>query len=142
MLRRDLEEILLPADPVLDPVNWTYEAPQNSRVVPDPKYELANTINRFTDGSVHMVGGYVDLYRSLCSNRCRLRRNLCHVVFALEEHQTRDVSSHFSRLEAGMEDLLISMGRRSSSTISYTTSAQTHHSFLSQHGLITKSYRI
>jgi hypothetical protein len=91
LLRRDLEEILLPQDLILDPVNWTFEAPQNSRVVPDPRFELANTVDKFTEGSIHMVGGYIDLYRSLCSNRCRLRRNLCHVVLALEEHQSRDV---------------------------------------------------
>ncbi|KAF2432306.1 Mak10-domain-containing protein [Tothia fuscella] len=90
LLRRDLEEVLLPNDPILDPVNWTFEAPQSQVANPEPRYEMANAVNRFTQSSIHMAGGYIDLYRSLCSNRCRLRRNLCHVVLALEEHQTRE----------------------------------------------------
>jgi hypothetical protein len=56
LLRRDLEEMVLPQDPVLDPINSTFEAPQNLRVRPDPRFELASTVGRFTETAIRMSG--------------------------------------------------------------------------------------
>lgn len=87
LLRTDLAEIVFPADAVLDPVNWTFEPPQNPGALPDPRFEIANTISNFTASVVTMLGGYVDFFRALCSNRCRLRRNLTHIAQGLENVQ-------------------------------------------------------
>jgi hypothetical protein len=87
LLRTDLAEIVFPADAVLDPINWTFEPPQNPGAVPDPRFEIANTISNFTASVVTMLGGYLDFFRALCSNRCRLRRNLTHIAQGLENVQ-------------------------------------------------------
>jgi hypothetical protein len=90
LLRRDLENFVFAGSEVLDPINWTIEAPQGESSVPDPRFQLAKTINQFTQIAVRMPGGYVDYFRALTSNRCRVRRNLTHVVAALEDLQTRE----------------------------------------------------
>ena len=84
LLRTDLSELVFPADSVLDPTNWTFEPPQNPGTTPDPRFEIANTVSNFTASVVAMMGGYVDFFRALCSNRCRLRRNLTHIAQGLE----------------------------------------------------------
>jgi len=84
LLRTDLSELVFPADSVLDPTNWTFEPPQNPATMPDPRFEIANTVSNFTASVVAMMGGYVDFFRALCSNRCRLRRNLTHIAQGLE----------------------------------------------------------
>ncbi|KAF1990679.1 Mak10-domain-containing protein [Aulographum hederae CBS 113979] len=84
---RDLGELTLPEDMALDPINWTFEAPRSARAPPDPRFEIAQTLDSFTHKSLHDIGGYIDFFRALCSNRCRLRRNLTHVLIALDETQ-------------------------------------------------------
>jgi hypothetical protein len=56
LLQRDLEENLLPGDPILDPVNWTIEQPQRDGVPGEPGYEIARAVDRFTATSVQMIG--------------------------------------------------------------------------------------
>ncbi|KAE9989850.1 hypothetical protein EG327_002191 [Venturia inaequalis] len=90
ILWRDLQEIVLPADPIMEPTNLGYDPPMNPQITADPRFEMANTINRFAKSAVSRRGGYVDLFRALCSNRCRLRRSLCHVVTAFEELQVSE----------------------------------------------------
>lgn len=87
LLRTDLAELVLPADAVLDPANWTFEPPQSASAIPDPRFEIANTISNFTASVVTMMGGYLEFFRALCSNRCRLRRNLTHIAQGLENAQ-------------------------------------------------------
>jgi len=84
LLRTDLSELVFPADSVLDPANWTFEPPHNPVTMPDPRFEIANAVSNFTASVVAMMGGYVDFFRALCSNRCRLRRNLTHIAQGLE----------------------------------------------------------
>jgi N-alpha-acetyltransferase 35, NatC auxiliary subunit len=90
-LATNLAETVLPADSLLDPVNWTFEAPPpTADFSPDPRYQVATAISRFTETAVAAVGGYVDFYKALLSNRCRFRRNLCRVVLGLEQIQTAE----------------------------------------------------
>jgi len=56
LLRRDLENIVLPEDTVLDPINWTIEVPVGGSVVPDPKFMMAKTMNQFTETAIRMPG--------------------------------------------------------------------------------------
>ncbi|KAF2397061.1 Mak10-domain-containing protein [Trichodelitschia bisporula] len=101
LLRKDLSETLLPDDPVLDPVNWTVEAPVAAGRPGDRRYETARVINDFTGHVVRMNGGYIDYFRALCSNRCRLRRNLRHVANALDDLQRNEAP----RLDAALAEL-------------------------------------
>ncbi|QDS76903.1 hypothetical protein FKW77_004092 [Venturia effusa] len=90
ILLKDLQEIVFTIDPIMARTNWGYDAPLNLQTPADPRYEMAHTINLFTKSVVRKPGGYVDLFRALCSNRCRLRRSLCHVITAFEELQVSE----------------------------------------------------
>ncbi|TID20099.1 Mak10-domain-containing protein [Venturia nashicola] len=98
---RDLQEIVLPVDPITARTNRGYDAPMNSQTTADPRFEMANTVNQFAKSAVPRRGGYVDLFRALCSNRCRLRRTLCHVVTGLDEVQENDFDLTLNRLSPG-----------------------------------------
>jgi len=104
--RRDLSELIFPNDMALDPINWTFEAPRNPRVKPDPRYELACTIDLFMRKAMQDIGGYVDFFRALCSNRCRLRRTLCHVLIAMDDIQreAEGIDPDIRTLSADMSD--------------------------------------
>lgn len=56
LLRRDLETIVLPEDTVLDPINWTVELPVSAKAAPDPRLEMAKTMNMFTETAIRMPG--------------------------------------------------------------------------------------
>jgi hypothetical protein len=106
LLRKDLENVVLPASEVLDPVNWTVEAPQGKSLISNRQYEMAKTIDYFTEIAARMPGGYVDFFRTLTSNRCRLRRNLTHVALALEDLQTRESETLDESLhKLGVDDM-------------------------------------
>ncbi|KIV99940.1 hypothetical protein, variant [Verruconis gallopava] len=90
LLRRDLEDIVLAGSDVLDPINWTIEAPQSKTPVSNRRFEMAKAVSHFCEVAVHMPGGYIDYFRTLTSNRCRVRRNLTHVAAALEDLQTME----------------------------------------------------
>ena len=88
-LTTNLAETVLPADALLDPINWTLEAPPSGNVISDPRYVIATTISRFTEATVQAPGGFIDMFKALLSNRCRVRRNLCRVLLGLENIQTK-----------------------------------------------------
>ena len=90
LLRKDLEDMVLPASVALDPVNWTIEAPQSEASATNKQFQLAKTIDHFTQLMLRMPGGYVDYFRALTSNRCRVRRSLTHIMSALDEVQMRE----------------------------------------------------
>lgn len=98
LLRKDLEDFVLPASEALDPINWTIEAPQGEAAARNRSYQLARTIDEFTNLTTRMPGGYVDYFRALTSNRCRVRRNLTHVITALEDLQMRETERLDTRL--------------------------------------------
>jgi hypothetical protein len=106
LLRKDLEIVVLPTSEVLDPINWTIEAPQSKSSAPNRRFEMAKTLNHFTEVAIRMPGGYIDYFRTLTSNRCRLRRNLTHVAVALEDLQTRETEQLDEALhKLGTDDL-------------------------------------
>ncbi|KAL9081404.1 MAG: hypothetical protein Q9157_000123 [Trypethelium eluteriae] len=75
LLLADLKELTLSEDPLLDPANWKVEVPSDSR------HRIAERIDSF---AFRATQDYSDLFRSLCQNRCRIRRTLCHVVQTFE----------------------------------------------------------
>lgn len=98
LLRRDLENLVFPASEVLDPTNWTIEAPQGNGSTANRRFELVKIIDQFTNITVRMPGGYVDFFRCVTSNRCRVRRNMTHVAVALEELRMRETEQLDARL--------------------------------------------
>ncbi|KAI9823326.1 MAG: hypothetical protein M1832_002550 [Thelocarpon impressellum] len=71
LLFDDLAETVMPADQILDPENWDVEAPQ------DPRFVIAKKMDLFV---MRATQSYLDLFRSLCQNRSRVRRTLCHTI--------------------------------------------------------------
>lgn len=84
-LKKDLRELVATGDDMLNPANWTIEAPLNQTVEPSAAYLTAQEIDAFVRVCVQSNGGYADIYRALLSNRCRLRRTLTHVIRVLDE---------------------------------------------------------
>ncbi|KAF2865661.1 Mak10 subunit, NatC N-terminal acetyltransferase-domain-containing protein [Massariosphaeria phaeospora] len=73
----DLRTVVLPASPLLDPVNWTLSPPRGHLVPKPPRLQLALLIDEFVDRAEQP---YMDLWISLGQNRCRVRRMLTHVI--------------------------------------------------------------
>lgn len=68
----DLSTIVLPASPLLDPTNDAFETAPHS-----PQFQLANRMELFRQRAAQ---SYLDVFRALCQNRCRIRRTLCHSI--------------------------------------------------------------
>ncbi|KAL8728353.1 MAG: hypothetical protein Q9181_005374 [Wetmoreana brouardii] len=74
----DLEELVLPADILIDPANGNVEAPH------DPRFQIAKEMR----GLVLRIGDpFLDMFRAICMNRSRMRRMLCHLVLDWESVQ-------------------------------------------------------
>ncbi|GAB0135995.1 hypothetical protein EsDP_00004314 [Epichloe bromicola] len=71
LLDDDLSIITLPAHPLLDRDNDEIEAPQDPRFVMSQKMELFRQ---------RAAQPFLDIFRTACQNRCRVRRTLCHLV--------------------------------------------------------------
>ncbi|KAI9716513.1 MAG: hypothetical protein M1812_005244 [Candelaria pacifica] len=71
LLFDDLAETVLPADSLVDLQNGDVEVPR------DPRFQIAKSM----DGFITRVSeSYLNMFRTLCQNRERIRRNLCHMV--------------------------------------------------------------
>jgi hypothetical protein len=68
----DLATLVLPASPLLDPTNDAYETAPHS-----PQFQLANRMELFRQRAAQ---SYLDIFRAICQNRCRIRRTLCHSI--------------------------------------------------------------
>ncbi|KAF9701410.1 hypothetical protein EKO04_000052 [Ascochyta lentis] len=73
----DVKTLVLPASPILDPINWTLSPPRNPLLPKPPRLQLAMLIDEFVDRSGQP---YLDLWVALGQNRCRLRRMFTHVI--------------------------------------------------------------
>jgi hypothetical protein len=78
LLFDDLDELVLPADLLLDLTNGDVEAPQ------DPRFQIAKKMDAF---AIRAADPYLDIFRTLCMNRSRLRRMLCHLVLEWDSVQ-------------------------------------------------------
>ncbi|CAK7566588.1 MAG: N-alpha-acetyltransferase, non-catalitic subunit [Sporothrix epigloea] len=74
----DLAVVVLPANMILDPANDEIEAVQ------DPRFALAKQMEEFR---VRCFPSYLDIFRTLCQNRSRSRRMMCHVLQEWEQIQ-------------------------------------------------------
>lgn len=100
----DVKTLVLPATPLLDPVNWTLSPPLDPLMPKPPRLQLAMLIDEFVDRSGQP---YLDLWVALGQNRCRLRRMLTHVITAWDMLQA-DASVVDEDLSRTAEELGIS----------------------------------
>lgn len=78
ILDDDFSIITLPASDLLDRANDEIEAPQ------DPRFEMANQMEAFRQRAAQP---FLDILRTFCQNRCRVRRTLCHIIREWENLQ-------------------------------------------------------
>ncbi|KAF6819915.1 N-alpha-acetyltransferase 35, NatC auxiliary subunit [Colletotrichum sojae] len=71
LLDDDLSIVSLPGSILLDRANDDVEAPQ------DPRFVVAEQMEAFRQRAAQP---YLDILRTFCQNRCRVRRTLCHIV--------------------------------------------------------------
>jgi len=71
ILDEDLATTTLPASPLLDSINDEVEIPS------DPRFNMATRMEIFRQRA---AGAYIDNLRTICQNRCRIRRTLCHAI--------------------------------------------------------------
>jgi N-alpha-acetyltransferase 35, NatC auxiliary subunit len=78
LLDDDLSSLVLAEDPLLDPRNDEIEVPH------DPRFNIAKRMETFRERAAH---SYLDIFRTLCQNRCRTRRDLTHTIIDWENLQ-------------------------------------------------------
>ena len=71
ILDEELATTTLPASPLLDRINDEVEIPS------DPRFNMATRMEIFRQRA---AGAYIDNLRTICQNRCRIRRTLCHAI--------------------------------------------------------------
>ncbi|KAK4101848.1 Mak10-domain-containing protein, partial [Parathielavia hyrcaniae] len=81
ILDDDLSIVVLPSSLLLDPANDRVEAPHH------PRYAIAHQMELFRQRAAQ---SYLDIFRALCQNRCRVRRTLFH---SLEDWETVQIDA-------------------------------------------------
>ena len=71
VLDEDLANFVLPASKLLDRDNDEVEVPTDPRFIAAEKMEIFRS---------RAAGTYLDILRTMCQNRCRIRRTLCHTI--------------------------------------------------------------
>ncbi|KAF7868334.1 hypothetical protein EAF04_004866 [Stromatinia cepivora] len=71
VLDDDLASLTLPANQLLDRNNDEIE------VTHDPRFHMAQRMEIFRSRAANT---YIDILRTMCQNRCRIRRTLCHTI--------------------------------------------------------------
>lgn len=71
LMDNDLSIITLPGSVLLDRANDEVEAPQ------DPRFIVAEQMEIFRKKAAQP---FLDILRTFCQNRCRVRRTLCHII--------------------------------------------------------------
>ena len=75
---KDLRRLVLPGSQILDPAFEGVELPS------DKRFQIAHQLDDF----VKKCGqSYLNIYRTYCLNRCRIRRTLCHAVLEWDQIQ-------------------------------------------------------
>lgn len=78
LILSDIRSTVLPGSPILDPQNWQIEAPSA------PRYGIARRVDDFLSRS---LDEYLNLYRMILQNRCRVRRTFAQSIAILDSLQ-------------------------------------------------------
>ncbi|KAG9241360.1 amino-acid N-acetyltransferas-like protein subunit Mak10 [Calycina marina] len=71
ILDEELSTMTLPASMLLDRINDEVEVPS------DPRFNIATIMETFRSRAADT---FIDYMRTICQNRCRIRRTLCHAI--------------------------------------------------------------
>ncbi|KAI6378073.1 hypothetical protein MCOR25_002319 [Pyricularia grisea] len=71
----DFSLVVMPCSLLLDPQNDSVEIPH------DPRYAISYQMEVFRQRAAQH---YLEIFQSLCQNRCRSRRNMCHLINELD----------------------------------------------------------
>lgn len=75
---QDLRRFTLPGSPILDSANQLVEVPT------DRRFQITKALHDFVD----KVGpSFLSILRTICLNRCRIRRTLCHAIVEWDQLQ-------------------------------------------------------
>ncbi|KAF1814453.1 Mak10-domain-containing protein [Eremomyces bilateralis CBS 781.70] len=88
MLRQDLTNWVFPLGDALNPVDSSSSSPARYDDAPY-RIKVSQCISQFTLAATAESMGYLDMFRALCQNRCRLRRLLPHVLRDLDALEER-----------------------------------------------------
>lgn len=82
----DFRTLVFPSySPVMDPVNWSFEAPINPALPKPPHLRIALLIDEFCERAGNP---FLEYWTALGQNPCRLRRLLTHVIMAWDMLQS------------------------------------------------------
>ena len=122
MISDDLQSLILPSGPLLDPANDVVENPFDNRF----------RIVRQVDSFVAKVGpSHLNQLRSFCQNRCRVRRNLCHALLEWDNMQA-DAEEIDATLQTLTNERSIPYPTGEAPTFSYSLSSWVYHYKLMQ----------
>ena len=79
LLLRDIRELVLAGDSLMDPKSFEIE------VTSDPRHICSRLMEEFMDKAIEE---FLNLYRMVCQNRCRIRRTFTQAIPILEELET------------------------------------------------------
>lgn len=79
LLLLDIRDLVLAGDTLVDPDSFQVEAPS------DPRHRCSRIIETFMDKAYEE---YLNLYRMVCQNRCRIRRTFTQAIPLLHELET------------------------------------------------------
>lgn len=86
---KDLRRLVLPGSTMLDPAFECVELPS------DQRFQIARQLDDF----VFKCGAsYLNIYRTYCLNRCRIRRTLCHAVIEWDQ-----IQADAEEIDAGLQ---------------------------------------
>lgn len=87
----DIRDLVLAGDPLADPESFQVESPS------DPRYKCSRLIEGFMDKA---FDEYLNLFRMVCQNRCRIRRTFTQAIPLLEvlEHEAGIVDRELQAL--------------------------------------------
>ena len=75
LLLNDMSELLLAGDPLVDPESFNIE------VTSDPRHICSKILQDFMEKAIEE---YLNLYRMVCQNRCRIRRTFTQAIPVLD----------------------------------------------------------
>lgn len=119
---KDLRRLVLPGSAILDPALESVELPS------DQRFQIARQLEDF----VFKCGqSYLNIYRTYCLNRCRIRRTLCHAVLEWDQIQA-DAEECDASVQLLTEERPQSFPLGDPSTYSYPLSSWVYHHKLHQ----------
>lgn len=125
-ITENLRSLVLPASPILDSANNAVEIPS------DRRYQITEQLNRFI---AKYSESYLNIFRTFCLNRERIRRVLCHAAVEWDQ-----IQAEAEEIDESLQALLPEQPRPypagNSNTFAYPLSSWAYHYKLTQLRLI------